>query len=190
MFTGIVRGIGTVKKWTGDRLFVALPLTRVKKGSSIALDGVCLTAVSIAGRTVGFDVSAETRRRTTLGAWTPGAKVNVEPALRAGDELGGHMVQGHVEGVGALLSKTPEAGGVLYRFRGFRGLGRRLAPKGSIAVDGVSLTVVDPRGDEFGAALIPFTERHTTLGLKKPGDPVNLESDIIARQIAVYMENK
>lgn len=125
---------------------------------------------------------------TTLGKWGPESKVNMERALRMGDSLGGHMVQGHVEGVGKLLSKSPEAAGVIYRFEGFSGLGRFLANKGSVAVDGISLTVVDPVGDDFSVAIIPHTEAETTLGIKNIGDPVNLESDMIARQVAVYLE--
>ena len=188
MFTGIIQHIGTVKAWKGDRLFVSNPLSRVKKGESIAMDGVCLTVVSGTARTLGFDVSEETRRMTTLGTWKPGSRVNLERALRLGDALGGHMVQGHVEGVGKLIGKTAEKGGVMYRFQGYPGLDRFLANKGSVAVDGISLTVVDPQGDDFSVAIIPHTEIETTLGLKKIGDPVNLESDVIARQVAVYME--
>jgi riboflavin synthase len=188
MFTGIIQHIGTVKGWKGDRLFVNTPIIRAKKGESIAMDGVCLTVVSGSARILGFDVSEETRRMTTLGAWKPGSKINLERALRVGDALGGHMVQGHVEGIGGLVSKKTEKGGVLYRFRGYPGLGRFLANKGSVAVDGISLTVVDPKGDDFSVAIIPHTESETTLGLKKVGDPVNLESDMIARQVAVYLE--
>jgi riboflavin synthase len=188
MFTGIIQHIGTVKEWKGDRLILQTPFTRAKKGESIALDGVCLTVVSIRGKLLGFDVTEETRRKTTLGGWKPGSKVNLERAMRLGDAVGGHMVQGHVEGVGRLIGRTPEPAGILYRFQGYAGLGRFLASKGSVAVDGISLTVVDPAGDDFSVAIIPHTEVETTLGLKKIGDPVNLESDIIARQVSVYLE--
>lgn len=185
MFTGIVQHLGTVKAWKGPRLWVKTGLRKAQKGDSIAIEGVCLTVVTWAGGLAGFDVSEETVLKTTLGSLKPGDRVNVEGALRAGDPLGGHFVQGHVEGVGKLLSKGP-----LYRFEGYPGLARYLASKGSVTVDGVSLTVVDPSGDRFSVALIPYTEKNTTLGLKKPGAPVNIESDMIARQVAAYLEKK
>jgi riboflavin synthase len=185
MFTGIVQHLGTVKAWKGPRLFVKAPLRKVRKGDSVSIEGVCLTVVSWSAGTAGFDLSEETLQKTTLGALKPGDRVNVEGALRAGDPLGGHYVQGHVEGVGKLVSTGP-----LYRFEGYPGLSRCLASKGSVAVDGVSLTVVDPSGDYFSVALIPHTLKNTTLGLKKPGAPVNIESDMIARQVAAYLEKK
>ena len=135
------------------------------------------------GRCFTVEVSPETRRRTTLGRARAGTRVNLERSLRVGDRLGGHVVLGHVDGVGRLEAITREGDWLLYRFRAPAGLAPYLVEKGSIAVDGVSLTVFDCRGPRFTVALIPHTLAETTLGEKKPGDPVNLEADVLLKHI-------
>lgn len=191
MFTGIVQTMGTVIGLKSGRLELRTKLGRVKKGDSIAVDGVCLTAVKVSGaRTpLAFDVSKETLDRTTLGSLKAGQKVNLEAALRVGDSLGGHFVQGHVEGTGRLLSKTPaDAQTLLMEFTVPMTLKRYLAPKGSVTVDGVSLTVVDVKEHSFTVAVVPHTAANTTLGAKEPGEPVNLETDVIARHVEALLK--
>ncbi len=174
MFTGIVEARGRLVK-AGRRMSVSTPWHDLVKGESIAVAGVCLTVARIGGATAGFDVVAETRKRTTLGAMKPGAELNLERALRAGDRLGGHVVQGHVDGTGEVL----QAGATL-RVR--TPLAAQLVPKGSVAVDGVSLTVVDCSSDTFTIALIPTTRRITTLGRLKKGARVNVEVDVLLKR--------
>lgn len=183
MFTGIIRKLGTVKTSNGSRLEVLTDL-KAARGDSIAVDGVCLTVIfRSAGRCI-FDVSAHTRRVTGLGGLRPGDKVNLEPALRAGDALGGHLVSGHVDVPARVLELKPLPGG-FKRLKvrlppALRGL---VAPRGSIAVDGVSLTVAGSGPAHFEAVLVPETLRETTLGSLSPGDCVNLEADLIARYV-------
>jgi riboflavin synthase len=194
MFTGIVQYIGTVKAWKGKTLLVTGPFAKTRLGDSVAVEGACLTVTRLAGsgktRTASFDLSDETLEKTTLGSLKLGQRVNLESALRVGDALGGHFVSGHVEGTGTLLGTLSKQGWMVYKFRGFPGLGRYLITKGSVAVDGVSLTVVEASGDDFIVAVIPHTETHTTLSLKKPGDRVNLEADLIAKHVSRLMEMK
>jgi riboflavin synthase len=181
MFTGIVRERGTVVAYAGGRLVVEAPETApaVAVGDSVALAGVCLTVVGRDGARLAFDAVPETLARTTLGGLRPGDGINVEPALRAGDALGGHVVQGHVDGVGRVRSVEPE------------GAGRRVwldadvlaVEKGSVAVDGVSLTVAALDDDGFAVALIPHTLAATTLGALEPGDAVNLEGDVLGKYV-------
>jgi len=176
MFTGIVREVGRVLSFDGRRLVVEAEATRAAEGDSVAVDGVCLTAVD--GSQLAFDVVDETLSRTTLGSLEPGSRVNLEPALRAGEPLGGHIVQGHVDGLGRVRS-TGEPVWIDAPAK----LGRYLVEKGSITVDGVSLTVaaVDERG--FAVALVPHTLEATTLDELAPGDAVNLEVDILAKYV-------
>ncbi len=187
MFTGIIQSLGEVVKRERGRLTLKVGRLPLKIGDSVAVDGVCLTVTALSGasrrRCAAFDLSQETLDKTTLGKMTPGQKVNLEPALRAGDPLGGHFVLGHVEAVGEILSKTPGDGWALFEFSFPAALGRYLAPKGSVAVDGVSLTVVDLKDRSFTVAVIPHTEKNTGLGSKAPGDPVNLETDILAKHV-------
>ncbi|HRY29146.1 MAG TPA: riboflavin synthase [Elusimicrobiota bacterium] len=188
MFTGIIQTLGDVVSRNGEKLRVRARLPRLKKGASVAVDGVCLTVVSFTGKkppqVLTFDVSTETYQRTTLGRYRPGQKVNLETPLRAGDEFGGHFVLGHVDGTGKLVSKTPAGPAtVLYEFSVPPHLMDHLAPKGSVAVDGISLTVVDIKEVSFTVAIIPHTEANTSLGAKKPGDPVNLETDMLAKHL-------
>lgn len=187
MFTGIIAARGRVLRLDGLRLEVEGPLAKIRVGDSVAVNGVCLTVVKSTGtaraRRMAFDLSLETLRRTSLGVWKAGRAVNLETALRAGDPLGGHFVQGHVDGVGTLVSRRPEKGGVLYVFEAPAELARYLVRKGSVAVDGISLTVVNPRKGRFDVAVIPHTERVTNLGSLRIGDPVNIEADMMAKHI-------
>jgi riboflavin synthase len=177
MFTGIVREVGTVARFDGSRLVVEAG-TEAELGDSVAIAGVCLTVAARENGGLAFDVVSETLGRTTLGSLSAGDKVNVEPSLRAGDPLGGHIVQGHVDGVGRLRER-----GELTWFDAPAEIVRYCVEKGSIAVDGTSLTVAatDERG--FAVALIPHTLEATTLGELAPGSAVNLEVDILAKYV-------
>jgi riboflavin synthase len=189
MFTGIVRERGRVVSISrledGARLRIAAPdaAATTSVGDSIAISGVCLTAVSVADGEVEFDAVAETLRRSSLGRLETGAEVNVEPALRAGDPLGGHYVQGHVDGVGRVRSVDPEGDGRLVRFDAPPDLLRYCVEKGSVTVEGVSLTVTDADEHGFGVALVPHTLSVTTLGALQPGDEANLEVDVLAKYV-------
>ncbi|MDQ7851255.1 MAG: riboflavin synthase, partial [Armatimonadota bacterium] len=158
--------------------------TDLAPGQSLAVDGVCLTVVALEGDTALFDLAAETLRRTTLGRLRPGASVNLERPLAAGARLGGHFVQGHVDGVGTIMKVTPEGDGVWMEVALPPGLARYVAEKGSLALDGVSLTVAAVEDDRCAVALIPHTLAVTTLGRKGPGDPLNVEVDILAKYLA------
>ncbi len=196
MFTGIIeataRTLRVEAKGGGTRLTLeaAVPLPRLALGESIAIDGACLTVTSFRGRRFTVEVSPETLRRTTLGRLRAGGRVNLERALRLGDRLGGHVVLGHVDGVGRIESITPDRDWMLYRFRAPKDLAPYLVEKGSVAVDGVSLTLFACRGTSFTVALIPHTLRNTTLGTRRPGDAVNLEADILLKQIAAMLRSR
>lgn len=190
MFTGIVRALGRLER--GDargallRMQFAAPaelLAPMQLGDSIAVNGVCLTVAALHPQSFEADVSAETLARTTLGALAPGEVVNLEPALRVGDSLGGHWVSGHVDGVGSIATVDDDAGAQRWRFRAPRALMRYLAVKGSVAVDGVSLTIndIDDHHDGFGVTLIPHTLTATRFAHLRPGAAVNVEVDLIAR---------
>lgn len=190
MFTGIVQDMGRIvalEPRAGDvRLRVAverLPLDAVRSGDSIAVSGVCLTVVEHDAGGFAADVSNETLSLTTLGDLTPGSRVNLEPALRAGDPLGGHLVSGHVDGVGRVVSLAQDARSWRIRFETPPDIARYVARKGSIAIDGVSLTVNEVEGREFGINIIPHTWQVTTIGGYAPGRRVNLEIDPIARYV-------
>lgn len=189
MFTGIVREQGRVASIDGDESGVSLrveaPLTaeRSEAGDSVAVNGCCLTAVEVAPTELVFDAVPETLRRTSLGRLRPGAHVNVEPALRAGDPLGGHIVQGHVDGVGLVRSADREGDGLRVWVETPADVLRYCVEKGSVAVEGVSLTVAELADDAFAVALIPFTLAETTLGALEPGDEVNLEADVLAKYV-------
>lgn len=190
MFTGIVQDMGRIvalEPRAGDvRLRVAverLPLDAVRSGDSIAVSGVCLTVVEHDAGSFAADVSNETLSLTTLGDLAPGSLVNLEPALRAGDPLGGHLVSGHVDGVGRVLSLVQDARSWRVRFETPPAIARYVARKGSIAIDGVSLTVNEVEGREFGVNIIPHTFEVTTIGGYAPGRRVNLEIDQVARYV-------
>ena len=193
MFTGLVAGVGTVVSIDpiGDshdcRIAVATPpgfLDTAVSGASIACAGCCLTAVELLPERFAVDASAETLALTTLGAWRPGTRINLERSLRMGDELGGHIVSGHVDGLGHLRDAAPEAGSLRLRFVVPPALARFIARKGSVAVDGVSLTVNAVAADGFDVNIIPHTAAATTLGALAAGDPVNIEIDMLARYVA------
>lgn len=190
MFTGIVRGVGRVGEMAesgGDaRIEIALggvDLGPLAIGDSVAVNGVCLTAVTVSESGFAADVSAETLRATNLESLREGAAVNLEPALRVGDPLGGHLVSGHVDGVGELLARDEDAHSRRMRFAAPAALARYIAVKGSITVDGVSLTVNDVVGREFEVNIVPHTLEATNLGEREVGDTVNLEVDSVARYI-------
>jgi riboflavin synthase len=189
VFTGLVREVGTVVAARGDdagvRLTLEAPHTAAtaRIGDSVALDGVCLTVVEAVGDRLSFDAVPETLARTSLGALGPGAAVNVEPALRAGEPLGGHIVQGHVDGVALVRDVTVEGDGSRIAFELPAALLRYLVEKGSVAVQGVSLTVAALTGDGFEVALVPHTLAATTLGALAPGVRVNVEVDVLAKYV-------
>jgi riboflavin synthase len=189
MFTGIVREVGRVVSVEGGdvgrSLVVEAPATAADAavGDSVAIGGVCLTAESVEDGRIRFHAVAETLRRTRLGGLTEGADVNVEPALRAGEPLGGHYVQGHVDGLGAIGSVEAEGEGLRVVVEAPPELLRYCVEKGSIAVDGVSLTVAELLEDAFAVALVPHTLEATTLRDLAPGQPVNLEVDVLAKYV-------
>jgi riboflavin synthase len=197
MFTGIVTALGTVREVTplggsaDMRLMITAPWSdtaSIPIGASIGCSGCCLTAVETGPDWFSADASAETLGRSTLGRWRPGTRVNLERSLRLGDELGGHLVSGHVDGVGEVVSAAPEHGSTRIVFRVPTDLARFIAAKGSIAVDGVSLTVNEVANDAFGVNIIPHTVAVTSFGSLRPGDAVNLEIDMLARYVARLAE--
>jgi riboflavin synthase len=190
MFTGIIQAVGHIvsrdQRGTDARLVIdagTLDLSDVALGDSIAVAGVCLTVVAIDATRWVADVSAETLARTTLGALAGGAGVNLEKALRLADRLGGHLVSGHVDGIGAVLRIDDDGASQRWTFRMPDGLARYIAVKGSICVDGTSLTVNAVDADTFGVTLIPHTLAVTTFGARMAGDSVNLEVDLVARYV-------
>jgi riboflavin synthase len=185
MFTGIVRELGTVDAFGGSRLVVAAPETAAsaRVGDSVAVAGVCLTVVANEDGRLAFDAVPETLSRTALGSLEPGDPVNVEPSLRVGDPLGGHVVQGHVDAVGRVRSVTSEGAGRRVWVDAPEAVVRYCIEKGSIAVDGVSLTVAAFDDDGFEVALIPHTLSVTTLGRLEPGNEVNLEADVLGKVV-------
>ena len=185
MFTGIVRELGRVDAFDGSRLVVSAPETAggAAVGDSVAVAGVCLTVVETGEGRLAFDVVPETISRTALGRLEPGGAVNLEPSLRVGDQLGGHVVQGHVDGVGRVRSVTAEGDSRRVWIDAPEEIVRYCLEKGSIAVDGVSLTVAAFDDDGFEVALIPHTLAVTTLGRLEAGDPVNLEADVLGKVV-------
>ncbi len=197
LFTGIITALGEVRAATpigggqDMRLSIATPpgfLDGAAIGASIACSGCCLTAIALEDTSFTVDISAETITRTTLGGWRPGTRINLERSLRLGDELGGHLVSGHVDGIGHVTRVEPEHGSRRLTIELPAPLHRFVAPKGSIAVDGVSLTVNEVDGQRFGVNVIPHTAAHTTLGLRAPGDAVHIEIDLLARYVARLSE--
>ena len=202
MFTGIVTGLGSVRAIApigggqDMRLTIATPAdhpawadtAQIPLGASIACSGCCLTAVAVGPDWFAVTASAETLSKTTLGHWQVGTPVNLERPLRVGDELGGQIVAGHCDGVGQVLSATADHGSTRWTFRVPHALARYIAPKGSVAVDGVSLTVNEVDGDSFGVNIIPHTAAVTTFGVLKAGDAVNIEIDTLARYVARLQE--
>jgi riboflavin synthase len=195
MFTGLISDIGVVERITpragGVRLVIrpgSLPVEDLALGESVANSGACLTVVERGGGLVGFDAVPETLARTIIGGWRPGTRVNLERALRLSDRLGGHMVAGHVDAVGEVLARRPEGQGARLTISLPPALAPLVAEKGSVAIDGVSLTVASAGRDRFEVALIPETLARTTLGEAAPGRLVNLEADVVARHVARLRE--
>jgi riboflavin synthase len=192
MFTGIIQNIGTVRsiEKAGDwriTIETAMDLSAIQMGASICCSGVCLTMVQKEANDFSVDVSRETLDRSGIGLWITGTKINLEPSLRLGDELGGHFVFGHVDAQAEIrdikASGDSKIFTVVYK-------GGMVAPKGSVTLDGVSLTVNDVGADYFTVNVIPHTLSHTTLGTRKPGDKLNLEIDMLARYVANIMNNR
>lgn len=199
MFTGIVSTVGTVQaveeRPGGDRRFsiaCGYDPASLETGCSIACAGCCLTVVAFAaagtGASFDVEVSNETLQMTTLGSWTKGTRINLERALAMGEELGGHLMTGHVDGIAEIVSRRGDGSSERFTFRAPRPLARYIAGKGSVALDGTSLTVNEVAGREFGVNLIPHTLAVTTWGERRPGDRVNLEIDLIARYVARLTE--
>jgi riboflavin synthase len=189
MFTGIITDVGEVRRIdasgeTRMEIGCGYDLSGVEIGASICHSGVCLTVVEKGGDWFAVEVSGETLSKTTLGAWVPGTRINLERALKVGDELGGHIVSGHVDGVGALVAMAEAGGSVRMDFEAPADLAKFIAAKGSIAIDGVSLTVNEVAGRRFSVNIIPHTQSVTTLGGLALGDAVNLEIDMLARYVA------
>ncbi len=189
MFTGIIEALGTIRTIEtvgGDkRMTFTAPgyLAGINLGDSIAVNGVCLTAVTFDDDSFSADLSVETLTATTAGDWQPGDAVNLEKALTMGKPLGGHMVSGHVDGLATLVGLFEEARSWRLQFEAPDALAHYIARKGSITLDGISLTVNEVEGRQFGVNIIPQTWTHTTLGRRKLGDPVNLEVDLLARYL-------
>ncbi len=192
MFTGIVTDLGRVRAVlpggdTGYEIETHYDTGTIAVGASIACSGVCLTAIELGKSWFRVQASAETLSRSTLGTWRVGTPVNLERSLRLGDERGGHLVAGHADGVGRLVSEREEGDSVRLVFEAPAALAPGIATKGSIAVDGISLTVNEVTGARFGVNIIPHTRAVTSLGSLKVGDAVNLELDVIARYVARLM---
>lgn len=189
IFTGIVEELGSVQYIKpGNNTFqitinAGKILEEVRLGDSIAVNGVCLTVVDFSHNNFTADVMPETYRMTTLKYLNAGSSVNLERALRLTDRLGGHLVQGHVDGIGTIIEKHRFEIAIVYKFKADPHLLRYIVPRGSVAVDGVSLTVIEVTNENFTVSLIPHTAGLTTLGIKREGDSVNLESDIIGRYV-------
>jgi riboflavin synthase len=191
MFTGIVSGIGTLQERDGARFVIASPYRRgsLTEGSSIACDGCCLTVVDIGkakgkGAALTVEASNETLARTTLGAWQPGRRINLERALALGEELGGHLVTGHIDARARIVARQPDGDSARFTLETDAALAPFIAAKGSVALDGVSLTVNEIDGNRFGVNIIPYTLAHTTWEDRHPNDLVNLEVDLLARYVA------
>lgn len=198
MFTGIITDIGEVLsvEQRGDlraRIGTSYDIDGIDIGASIACDGVCLTVIALGAAPRGWfdvEISAETVSKTNIGrnGWAPGKRVNLERALKVGDELGGHIVSGHVDGVAEVIALTPEGGSTRITLRAPEPLARFVASKGSVALNGTSLTVNEVQGREFGVNVIPHTQAVTTWGAVAVGDAVNLEIDTLARYVARLQE--
>jgi riboflavin synthase len=194
MFTGLVEALGRVREMTpagaGHKFVVEEPrlAPELALGESVSVNGACLTVVGHDAASFAFEVGPETLRRTNLGELRPGDRVNLERSLRFSDRLGGHLVQGHIDGVGRVDRRLEQGEWLTVWFSCPRELAAQMVTKGSVAVDGVSLTVVDVEAERFSVALIPHTLAHTTLGFKGSGAPVNLETDLLAKYVWKYLQ--
>lgn len=189
MFTGIVEEIGVVSARTGAELTILARgvLESLTVGDSVAIDGACMTVADLTDTSFRVQVSPESFARTTLGDLKPGDAVNLELALAAGDRFGGHFVQGHVDGVGRIERVQPMGEFAVWSFQAPAEVAKYLVPKGSVTIDGISLTVVDPRGESFDVAVIPETLKRTKLQSKRAGDRVNMEADMLGKHIYHYL---
>lgn len=192
MFTGIVEEVGTITEAAEGLLWVQAPLVLqdAKLGDSIAINGVDLTVAEIRGDTFFANLMPETYRRANLGELRPGDRVNLERSVRPSDRLSGHIVRGVVEGVGTLRSMTPESEAIIGWFNAPPELLRYMVVKGPVCIDGISLTIVAKDTEGFAVSLVQYTQEHTNLGTRKPGDRINLETDIIARYVQQFVEGQ
>ncbi|MGX9349791.1 riboflavin synthase [Shimia sp. W99] len=193
MFTGIITDIGEIRdlEKRGDlraRIATRYDTGGIDLGASIASDGVCLTVIALGDDWYDVEISAETVSKTNLGGWVVGKRVNLERALKVGDELGGHIVSGHVDGVAEIVAMTDEGDSTRFTFRAPKALAKFIAPKGSVALNGTSLTVNEVDGCDFGVNIIPHSKEMTTWGDARVGDRVNLEIDTLARYVARLAE--
>ncbi|MBE1293618.1 MAG: riboflavin synthase [Rhodobacteraceae bacterium] len=193
MFTGIITDVGEIValEQRGDlkaRIKTAYDTSGIELGASIASDGVCLTVIALGDDWYDVEISAETVSKTNLGDWTEGRPVNLERALKVGDELGGHIVSGHVDGVAEIVAMKDEGDSTRFTFKAPESLAKFIAPKGSVALNGTSLTVNEVEGCDFGVNIIPHTKEVTTWGHSKVGDKINLEIDTLARYVARLAE--
>jgi len=193
MFTGIITDIGEIRslEHAGDlraRIATGYDTNGIDIGASIACSGVCLTVVQLGPDWFDVEISVETLNKTNIGTWSEGQKVNLERALKVGDELGGHIVSGHIDGLAEIVQMRSEGDSVRYTFEAPRALSRFIAPKGSVALDGTSLTVNEVDDTRFGVNIIRHTQEVTTWGVSKVGDRVNLEIDTLARYVARLAE--
>jgi len=192
VFTGIIEGLGTIKSLTpmagGLRMAIKadFPIEKIGLGDSVAVSGTCLTSVGFKNQIIEVDVAPETLSRTTLGQARVGAKVNLEQALRFGDRLGGHLVSGHIDGIGVIKAKQPMSNAIIFGFEVPEDLSRYIVEKGSVAVDGISLTVNSCDRKSFEVSIIPHTAKVTTLGHRKVGDRVNIETDMIGKYVEQF----
>jgi riboflavin synthase len=186
LFTGIIEEVGSIVSVSADKLTVGAKQTLkdLQIGGSIAVNGICLTVTAFDNKSFSVDVMPETLKRTNLGLLHPGDKVNLERPLKLNGEIGGHLVQGHIDATGSVVAVAKEGGSLLMRFRAAPEVMRYIVPKGFIAVDGISLTVTDKDANTFGVSIVGFTREHTILADRKPGDIVNLEVDIIGKYVA------
>jgi len=197
MFTGIITDVGTLELVSkgGDTTFkirTAYDPATLAIGASVACSGPCLTVIGKGGKAgdawFTIEASAETLSKTTIGDWVPGVRINLERSLKVGDEIGGHIVSGHVDGVGLILSAEADGDSTRFRIQAPASLAKFIAPKGSIALDGTSLTVNEVDGTVFGVNIIPHTSKATTWGTLKAGDRINIEIDMLARYLARLKE--
>jgi len=193
MFTGIITDIGTIRRIEPDgdpryEIATRYDTAGIAIGASIACSGTCLTVIAKTADSFTMQVSAETLSLTTVAQWRLGTRINLERALKVGDELGGHIVSGHVDGVGHIVARHPEHESERYVIEVPQGLAPLIARKGSVAIEGISLTVNEVDGNRFGVNIIPHTQKETTLGGLAAGDPVNIEVDMLARYVARLLQ--
>ncbi len=195
MFTGIIKDIGQIVAVTpqADPIYsirTRFPLAQIELGASIACNGVCLTVIRKSGDVFDVQVSGETLSKTTAADWGRDTRLNLERPLQAGDEFGGHMVSGHVDGVAIVASRVPEGDSVRFTIKPPEALRKFIAPKGSVTLDGVSLTVNEVVSDSFGVNIIPHTQQETNFGFLQPGDRLNIEVDMMARYLDRLLEQR